>query len=185
MSLTSLLALPGGILLDQGRFHALAWADLALSGTLFASATVLVWSTPEDPGDTIFKSLLTLAVATLACAQVSAVTSRRREGAPRGVRILYVVSIVLVAAVSAMACAAIWGEIDGENFYRLLAALVVADVFSVIVQPILQKIGAAGRDGAYRLVFTLDRAPGEDAVERAREALERSGATVERTERAR
>jgi hypothetical protein len=131
----------------------------------------------------VYKSLGTLAVATVACAQVAAVTSRRRAGDPRAVGILYVVSIVLVAAVSAMACAAMWAEIDDENFYRVLAALVVADVFSVILQPILQRMAPPRGDGAHRIVFTLDREPTAEAVQSAREAFERSGAAVERWER--
>ena len=185
VSVTSLLALPGGVLLDQGRYRALAWADLALSSALFVFATVLVWSSSDDPGETLLKAFGTLTIASVATAQVGAVTSRRRDGDPRGVRILYLVSIGLVAVVGAMACTAIWAEIDDGNFYRILAALVVADVFSVIVQPILKKMSPARRDGVFRLAFTLDRDPGDEAIEGARRALQEAGANVERTERGR
>ncbi len=185
VSLSSLLALPGGVLLDQNRFLPLAWADLTLTAALFVFATTLVWTTSDDT-ETPWKALGTLAMATLACAQVAAATSRLGVRDDGRVQTVYWASIALVVTVAAMAWTAMWAEVDDENFYRVLGALVVADVFSVLVQPILRRVspGDARRQArANRLVCTLAAEPSDEAVRAAIEALERAGVPVERAER--
>jgi hypothetical protein len=99
---------------------------------------------------------------------------------------VYWASVALVVTVAAMAWTAMWAEVDDENFYRALGALVVADVFSVLVQPILRRVspGDARRQArANRLVFTLAAEPSDEAVRAAIEALERAGVPVEGAER--
>jgi hypothetical protein len=129
------------------------------------------------------------AVVALAVAQVAALTARRREADPRAVRGLFAVSCVLAAVVAAMAAVAIGAEIDG-GYYRFLAALLVLDLLTVALQPILARARPVA--AAHRLRITF--ASGETveleveapdlatALARSIRSLERDGREVERIE---
>ena len=65
LGLFSLLSLPAGVLLDQGRFAPLAWASLGLNAVGFFLAMLLLWQ--EDGGsDTEWKVLATAVPAAVA-----------------------------------------------------------------------------------------------------------------------
>jgi hypothetical protein len=188
LGLFSLLSLPAGVLLDQGRFRPLAWASLALNVVGFALTMLLVW---QDGGsDNEWKVLATVVAAAVATSQTAATTSRLRPGDPPSIRVLYPLSVFLVFAVAAMVALAAWNEIEDETYYRLLGAGAVANLLVALLQPIVRRaagVGAAPGSpevrAAHRLVFTLDRVPPERAIAEAAQALERAGARVERVER--
>ena len=190
ISLFSLLSLPAGVLLDQGRYTALAWAILAIAAAAFLLSMVVVWvDWDEGPGDGVWKSLVTLAAFSAGLSQTGAATSRRRDEDSQGVRILYVASIALVFLVAAMASLAAWEEIEDSRYYRALGALVVANVLVVLLQPILRRLAgvptpaAAPPSGGHKLVFELDGPASDEAVAEARTALERGGARVSNVDR--
>jgi hypothetical protein len=187
----SLLGMPGGALLDQGRAVWLGWLTLALAGYALAHALVLMWA--ESNGG--WKVLVTAVAFAGVCSQASATTSRRRATDPPTVRVLYVVAIVGAVVTATMASLAAWLEIEDEAFYyRLLAAVAVAVLLTTILQPILRR---AGREAAVGAAFEL-RLTTEDgtevarsveapdfaaAVERAIRELERDGVRIVRVER--
>jgi hypothetical protein len=191
ISLYSLLALPGGILLDARRALPLAWLTLALSAVGFLFAQVLVWG---DPGwEPVGQVTLTLLAFLVACTQTSATASRLRPGDTRAVRALFALSIVLVLVLATMVTVAVWREVDSEGFARALAALAVANVLLVALQPVLRRLAGTEGTPSYRLRLTLAGGAEQevelqardfaDAVARAVRESERSGSTVERIDR--
>ena len=188
LSLFSLLSLPAGVLLDERRHPPLAWTVIALSALAFAIAMLLLWGEwDESDNEPLWKLLATAAALAAACSQTAAMTSRRRPADGQGVRRIYRLSIVLAFLLSGLIVAAVWGEIDRAGYYRVLGAVAVANVLVVVLQPIMRRLGALGAargSGAYRIVFTLDRDPPQEAVDEAVRTLERAGAQVERVERA-
>jgi hypothetical protein len=187
LAVFGLLTLPAGALFDQRRHTWLAWLVVGLAAGTFALALALVWRNWDtDPAEWFWKTLATLAAFAVASSQAAATTAVLRAADMRAIRVLYGLSLLLVAALAAMVTAAVWLEVEDETFYRILGAAAVADVLVVVLQPILRRLaGVAPRDEprAERLVFVLAGAPSPEAVEEARSALERGGARVERVER--
>jgi hypothetical protein len=188
LALFSLLTLPAGALFDRRLHTWLAWSVVALAAATFALALTVVWGDWDDGGsESLWKTLATLAAFTVAASQTAATTAFLRAADTPAIRILYALSVAFVLVLAGMVAVAAWNEVDDETFYRLLGALAVADVLVVILQPVVRRLaGVPAREGPreQRLVFVLDRAPSADAVREARSALERSGARVERVERA-
>ncbi|MDQ3857723.1 MAG: hypothetical protein M3327_04630 [Actinomycetota bacterium] len=187
ISVFSLFALPGGVLLDQGRDGRLAWAVIVLSAVAFALGMVVTWGSWDDGNESVWKALATATAFAGASSQAAMTTSRRRAGDTQGVRILYLGSLVLAGLLALLISAAAWGEVDDESYYRALGAVAIADVLLVIVQSLARRlIGAPATVPAksrYRVVFELDRAPSEEAITAAANELGRAGARVERVER--
>jgi hypothetical protein len=182
----SLLALPGGVLLDQGRDLPLAWAAIGLAAVSFIVAMNLTWGDAES--ENLWKVAGSATAITGAFAQTATAMSRRRAVDPPSVVILFLLSVASVSLLALLILIAIWESVeDNEGFYRFLGAVAVINLLLVLLQPVARRIGrkpAAApaeetRAGAYRLVFVLDAAPPEAAVEEARQALERGGVTVE------
>ena len=89
LALASLLALPAGVLLDQGRYRWLAWTTILLVLGGFIVAMLLVWRDWEsEGGEPLWKALAVWATFAGAASQASATTSRRRAGDPPAVRTL-------------------------------------------------------------------------------------------------
>ncbi len=136
------LALPGAMLLDQGRAPRLAAALLVLCPASAALVLIPVWR--DDPPTSLVKVMGTVVIATALIAQTAALVALRREHAPRVVGLLFVASVVLAAAVWILASVMIWAETGGPGEGRFLGALVVLDLLSVALQPILARARAAG-----------------------------------------
>jgi hypothetical protein len=181
----SLLSLPGGVLLDQGRFAVLAWPVIVLAVFAFALALTLTWGDVDD--DAMWKLAGSATAVTGAFSQTATTTSRRRDADATGVRLLYLLSICAVFLLAVLIVAAIWQRIEDEGYYRFLGAVAVGNLLLVLLQPVARRISGAPKppahEGAYRLVFTLTGTPAQRAVEEAKLALERGGAKVEKVER--
>ena len=178
IALASLLALPAGVLLDQGRYGWLAWATIALVVGAFLVAMVLVWGSWEGDDDGLWKALAVWATFAGAASQASATTSRRRAGDPPAVRALYLVAIGLSLVVAVMVSSAVAKEIDDETFYRALGALVVADLLFVILQSVARRY--ASMPAAAGDVETIRVTGPAVAIDDAVRELERRGLRVER-----
>lgn len=174
ISVASLFSLPAGVLLDQGRATALAWATIALTAGGFLLALVLVWAENDD----LWKPVGILAVFAGASSQTAAATSRRRAGDSTGVGRLYVASIVLSYGLALLLTIAMAEEVETADYYRFVGAVAVAAVLAALLQPIVRRMGGTPEKTAAKLVFSLDREPSAEAVERARRALEEGGARV-------
>lgn len=184
-----LLGLPGAILLDQGRARALAWATVLLAGATFLAFEVAIWN--ED-SERAWKLVGTLAVAAAASAQISGLTIRLRGGDRNAGRLLYGGAVALALLIAALAIGAIWKEVESEAYYRGLAALAVLNVFLVVVQPLVRRLGAE-RGEEYRVRITGEPGGSEelalsgrdfaDALARAVRKAERDGRRITRIER--
>lgn len=173
LSVASLLSLPAGVLLDQGRARTLAWATIVLSAAGFVAAMVAVW-VAED-GDRAWKVGLTIGLAAVVGAQASASTSRRRATDGAWLRGLYIGAIGLSLLLAALIAYAAWKEVeDAGGYYRFVGATAVAAVLASLLQPIARRLGRPP-PGGHRLVLELDREPSEEAVGAAVEALGRHG----------
>jgi hypothetical protein len=187
----SLVSLPGGVLLDRGRYAGLAWVVIALAAGGFLLAMTLVWGDEDD--ETVWRLAGSVAAVAGAFSQTATATSRRRETDTPGIGLLYGLSIGAVFLLAAMIVAAIWEGIEDEGYYRFLGAVAVANVLLVLLQPVSRRLGGAAqlspREGpprdTFRLVFTLRGTPAQRAVDEAVKALERGGAKVEDVERLR
>jgi hypothetical protein len=138
LGLYSLLALPGAMLLDQGRTSVLAWSTILLSAVAFLWAFRIIWTDLSDP-DGSWRLLVTLTACGTAVSQVCATTARRRETDPATVGRLYGISNLLAYALAAMVTLAAWDALGaGAFFWRLLGALAVLDLLTVVLQPVLR-----------------------------------------------
>ncbi|HET9324716.1 MAG TPA: hypothetical protein VFO03_12630 [Gaiellaceae bacterium] len=186
----SLLGMPGGALLDHDRAVWLGWITLALAGSGLVYSLVLLW-TESDRG---WRLLVAGVAYAAACSHAAATTGRRRETDPTSVRILYVAAIAGTFLAATLVAFAVWQEVEDETFYRILAALAVADLLATVLQPVLRR---AGREELTRERFALllTTADGSE-VERTLQAadlaaaaatairdVERDGSRVVRLER--
>jgi hypothetical protein len=189
ISLYSLMALPGGSLLDRGWYTALGWITLAACGVALLLALNLVWGDWEDTSETSWKLVAIATVVAGAFAQGSAVTWRLRpEDSPTLVR-LYGVSLVTGCALALMIINAVLNEVESGGYYRVLGALAVANLLVAVLQPVIRRMGTGGRKpgrepepSGYRVVFTLGQAPSFEAVRNARQAFVEAGIPVEGVE---
>jgi signal transduction histidine kinase len=181
ISFYSLLALPGGILLDQGRIRPLAWATFALAAAAFAVAMMLVWGELES--ETLAKVLLTLSAYALAATQTSATGSRLRAAGARAVRALFAASTLLVLALATMVAVAAWAEIDRTGYFRLLAALAVANVLLVVLQPIARRLAGGPSQTAFRLRLTHSGGEEQERSLAARDLAEAAARAIREAER--
>lgn len=172
LALASLLGLPAGVLLDQGRARALAWGQIAVVVAGFAFADYAVWS-DADPG-WVWKVPVTLGALAAAGAQAAVSTSRLGPDDGRRLRVPYWVAIALSAALAALIAVAAWKEIESDDYYRFLGATAVAAVLASLLQPLLRRAARPAKDRV-RLVLELDREPSKEAVAAMVEALARHG----------
>lgn len=138
IGLFSLLALPGATLLDQGRGSLLAWSTVLLSVLGLLISFRIVWVGPEGD-DGSWRLLVTLTACATAAGQVCATTARRHETDPPIVDRLYGISTLLAYTLAGMVTLAAW-DILGANgfFWRVLGALAVIDLVTVVLQPVLR-----------------------------------------------
>jgi hypothetical protein len=138
LGLYSLLALPGALLLDQGRTSVLGWSAIVLAVLGFLWAFRIVWSNLDD-ADGSWRLLVTLTACATAVSQVCATTARRRDTDPASVGRLYGISNLLAYALAAVITLGAWEALGaGPLFWRLLGVLAVLDVLSVLLQPVLR-----------------------------------------------
>jgi uncharacterized membrane protein len=189
ISVASLLALPGAQLLDQRRAVPLAWATIALAAVAFVLFELVLWT--DEDSETAWKRVGTAAVFAVATTQIAALTSRLKADDRKSVGVLYFVTVGLGLLLATLATTAMWKEIDSDVFYRVLAALAVLNVFLVVLQPLMRRLGGATE--SYRVRFALEpdgskelELSGRDfaaALADGVRRLERSGRRVVRAER--
>lgn len=151
----SLLALPGGVLLDRGERLVLAGAALAATALAFLLALGLIWITWSDSSETLAKVWSVATAGAGALSQAAAVASRRRAGDPAGVRRAAIASYATGALLATMISVAAVGEIDSETYYRFLGAAAVANVTLVVLQAVLRRMRPRTQDETVRLVVDV------------------------------
>lgn len=178
LALFSLVALPGGVLIDQRRHVWLAYTTLALAVVAFALAMAVVWRDWEsDGGETVGKLLALFASFAGASAQAATTTARLRPGDPRVVRLMYVAALGLGVLLASLIAVAVWAEVDSSGYFRVLGAVAVADVLLVVVQSVARRVGGPSPPAGGARSILVTGSP--DAIEAAIPELERRGLTVE------
>lgn len=137
LAVYGLVALPGVVLLDQGRRRLLALATVMLTTLAAGLALASVWALSDV--DALGKSVGTATVLAVAAAQSAALAARRQDRDPRVVRSLYAASCATVALAAAAVTALVWAEPNDVVYARLLGALVVLDLLLVALQPVLAR----------------------------------------------
>jgi hypothetical protein len=195
----SLFATPAGILLDQNRAVALAWAGIALATLALAGVLVLVWGVIED-SEGAWRAVGGIIALAFGAAQLSTTTGWLRPGDSRVSTRLYQVSLGTGAVFVALVCTALAVPVeDDETFFRVLGAVAVLNLLVVLLQPFVRRLTAtpSGEDErvvrTYAVRCTVEGAPSVDrrlaaqdfaaAVERAVRELEAEGARVTKIER--
>ena len=173
ISLLSVVTLPGALLLEDRVARPLAVASLGAAVAAFVVALALIWG--ADDSETLWRVFGTATAITVALAQVAAMTRRRRGDDDSTVALVFVAATATIAIVAAMAVFAIWNEPDSEWYYRILAALAVLDVFLVLVQSLLRRLGRERR-GDVRVVLEGSR----EQVDAAVALVEGTGVRVRR-----
>lgn len=189
MSLYSLMALPGGSLLDRGTHALLGWGTLLACGLALLLAMNLVWANWQDPSETSWKLAAIATVVAGACAQASATTWRRRPDDSAALVRLYGISLLTGPALALMIINALLNEVEDGTYYRFLGALAVANLLVAIVQPIIRRMARAVAEDApvpeldgYRVVFRFGSKPSPEAVRAATKAFVEAGVPVESIE---
>jgi hypothetical protein len=190
IAVCGLLALPAAVLREQNRAPVLATATIALTATLFVVFELTLWS--AENSEYGWKLVGTLAAATGTATQISALTSRLRSGDRQSIRIVYVAACGLIVLIALLTMNAIWAEVDDGAYYRVLAALAVLNVFVLVLQPLMRRLGPKAEE-AFRVRLSVE--PGgtdelelggrdfADAVATAIRKAERRGRHVTRVER--
>jgi hypothetical protein len=173
ISVASLLALPGAILAERGAQPVVAVANIVLALTAFLLALALLWV--WEDAETLGRLLGSVTVAAVASTQVAGTTLRLRRPERDSVLWTYVAACALACVLAVMAIVAIWAEIDAETYYRILGALAVLDVFLVVLQSLLRRLGGAAAVREARIIVDDgDHEAVADAVRR----LEAAGLRV-------
>jgi hypothetical protein len=179
-----IVALPAVMLLDQGRYRplSLASATLAAFGAVFALA--LVWT--PSAGESFGKTVGSVTVFAVMCAQASALAFRRQDRDPPVVRRLFALSCGTGGLIAVTGTAMFWANPNGGFYPRLFGALVVLDLLLVALQPILARARPSGPVHRLRVVVAAGEAvtvtiEGGDlatAAAKAIRSVERKGGRV-------
>lgn len=181
----TLLALPAAMLVDRRRLPALAATVVALAAIAAPLAITMLWW-GDDPPEPLVRAFGTATVWLVAFTQTAALAVRRAERDPRSVVRLFRGSIGLVAVAASLATALIWSGEGGPGWGRLIGSLVVLDVLSVALQPILALARPRLEPTRLRLRLdsgdavdlTLDAADVAAAAAKAIRTVEREGRRV-------
>jgi hypothetical protein len=189
LALSGLLALPAGILFDQRRLTWLATAMVVLATVGFMLAVTAIWL--NDPPVALGKAVATVVAFTVASTQTAALVARGGDRERPSVRRLFASSLALALVGASMIAAAAWAIDDNELYYRILGALVVADVLTVVLQPVLARAGRVATVHRLRLLvepggereLDVEAPTFAAAVARAVARAEQNGSRVLRIER--
>jgi hypothetical protein len=169
ISAASLLALPGAILLERGDRTIVSTVNVGLAAAAFVLALALLWIWQD--GEALARLLGSTIAAAAAGTQVAALTLRLRTSDRESVRRAYLAACALAVVLAVMAIIAIWAEISSEGYYRVLGALAVLDLFLVVLQSLLRRLGGTGGTREVRIVVDDgDHDAVADAVQRLQAA---------------
>lgn len=146
-----LVALPAIVLLDGERARPLALAGAALAALGAVLALVSIWSGVDS--DTLGRTVGSVAVFAVACAQVCALTARRAAADPVSVTRLFAVSCFTAGLAAVLGVTLVWTSPHGGVAPRILGAVVVLDLLVVALQPVL--VRARPRTAVHRFEIAL------------------------------
>jgi hypothetical protein len=167
-ALASLFAMRGTILLDQGRHRVLGWTVVVLSGIAFLLELKVVWIDSGD-SEVAWKALAITAGFAGALGQIATSLARRRPTDPPAVRPLGWAAGACALTVEGMIAIAAIDEVGDADFYQLLGAVFVLDVFLVALEAVVRRLGARPVVPAGHAAFVCVLANGRQIRHEARE----------------
>jgi hypothetical protein len=174
---STLLAMRGTLLLDQGRHQTLARAVIGLSALAFIVELWPVWINSDDSAP--WKSYVCVIAVAVALAQIAGMLGRRRASDPPSIRVLIWAAGIFAVALAAMAILAALAEISEAGYYQLFGVIAVLDVLAIALQPVVRKLGtpAPATRGGERFVCVMsngrrvERSAGLDLADSVAQAL--------------
>jgi hypothetical protein len=174
---STLLAMRGTVLLDQGRHQTLARAVIGFAALAFVVELWPVWINSDDSAP--WKSYVCVIAVAVGLAQIAGMLGRRRASDPPSIRVLIWAGGICAAVVAAMAIVAALAEVDEAGYYQLFGVIVVLNVLAIALQPVVRRLGTPAPltgDGR-RFVCVLsnghrvERAAGPDLADSVARAL--------------
>jgi hypothetical protein len=180
---SSLLAMRGTALFEQGRYLQLGRLVIGASGVSFLCELWILWL--DNDSEAAWKSYVCTVAIAAALAQVAGMLSSTRPGDPPSIVRLIWAAGTAAFVVAVMACAAALGEISSGGYYRVFGVLFVLDAFLVALQPFLRRLARTAPVGlsGFTLVFEDGRRLDYDwSLDRIPDALRRAKGHVDRIE---
>lgn len=143
VSAASLCAMGGAALLESRGARLPSVPAMWLSAIGLGLVLVGIWG--EVDGEYFWKTSVTLVVFAVACAHVSLLLMARL--APRFAW-LRPTTWGLIFALAAYGSALLWGEADGEGFFRLLGVLSILVAALTLATPVLHRMSRDDLDAA-------------------------------------
>ncbi|WP_309387759.1 hypothetical protein [Cerasicoccus frondis] len=141
ISAASICAMACAAFVEKKHLPALGWTGVAIN---FLAAAMLIFAMWTEQGDDVFwKSTITLIVVGLGLSHSLLLQLPKLSEEMDWVQ---PVAAGVVAILALMVCAAFWGEIDNEGFYRVLAVVSIVVVLFTLVIPILMKLAKPKTD---------------------------------------
>ena len=174
---STLLAMRGTVLLDQGRHQTLARAVIGFSALAFIVELWPVWINSDDSAP--WKSYVCVIAVAVALAQIAGMLGRRRASDPPSIRVLIWAAGSFAVTVAAMAILAALAEISEAGYYQLFGVVVVLNVLAIALQPVVRRLGSpaptAGDGERFVCVLSngrrVERAAGPDLADSVARAL--------------
>ena len=164
VGLFSVLALPAGVLLDQGRNRSLARLALGLDALAFLLIEAALWNLTEE-----WKPALVVTLFAAALAELCTLQARSRPGESQTARLLVVVASTLAIVLALLLSAAVLDFGPSSGSFQLVAVVAIANFLLVLLQPIFRRLGeepqrpvVAPAGGGHRLLLVVDRLPRRD-----------------------
>ncbi|WP_309400823.1 hypothetical protein [Cerasicoccus maritimus] len=149
ISAASICAMACAAFVEKRQLPALGWTGVAIN---FLAAAMLIFAMWTEQGDDVFwKCTITLIVVGLGLSHSLLLQLPKLSEEMDWVQ---PVAAGVVGILAAMVCAAFWGEIDNEGFYRVLAVVSIIVVLFTLVIPILMKLAKPKADDGAATVET-------------------------------
>jgi hypothetical protein len=185
--LSSLIAMRGTALIDQGRYTTLGRTVLGLCALSFVLELWPVWL--DTDSDAAWKSYVCSIAIAGALGQIAGMIARRRATDPPSIRLLFAGAGTCAVVLALMACAAALAEVDEAGYYQLFGAVAVLDILALVLQPVVRRLGQpspAARQGHFTLVLSdgrrVEHETGADLPTAVANSLREHGDRVRRIE---
>jgi hypothetical protein len=185
--LSSLIAMRGTALIDQGRYLALGRAVLGLSALSFLIELWILWL--DTDSEVAWKSYVCSIAVAGALGQIAGMIARRRPTDPPSMGLLVTGAGTCAVILAVMACFAALAEVDDAGYYQFFGAVAVLDVLAVVLQPVVRRLGQpapAAREGRFTVVLAdgrrIEREAGADLPAAVAKSLREHGDRVTRIE---
>ncbi len=149
ISAASICSMSCAAFIDKKKKREFGLVGIVLSGIAAALVIAGMWSEMDE--EAYWKITLSLIVFSVALAHAFLLILPDLDSEHRWAR---KVSCVAVGILALQITGAVWGEIDDEGYYKLLAAVSIVVVLLTLVIPILVKIRKGGDSSIKTLVLT-------------------------------